>query len=94
MSYHDYDCAFNIFLSESRQHFAIVIAGDSTLFLLDIWGNQGHMGQDSIGVKSMGLGTLKVLKANNYHTFIHHCAYILKAYDPCSPGVYNQVSKC
>lgn len=52
----DYDCAFNAFFSESRQHFAIVLAGGSTLFLLAILGNQGHTGPDSILVKSMGLG--------------------------------------
>lgn len=52
------DCAFNTWrLPESRPRFAIVLAGGSTLFLLGILGNQGHMGQDSILVKSMGLGS-------------------------------------
>lgn len=34
----------------------------------------------------------KVLKANNYHTFIHYWAPSC-AYDPCSPGVYNLVAE-
>lgn len=56
VSYHDYDYAFRIFLSHSRRHFAIVIGGTSTPFLLALLGNQGQTAGTCMAVKSMGLG--------------------------------------